>query len=86
MFENTTNARLGQSGVAVGLAWTTVGGQVMVVEATKMKGEGDLVLTGQLRDVMKESATLALSWIRSNSKKVCLFQGYCLDFLISKLI
>ena len=86
MFENTTNARLGQSGVAVGLAWTTVGGQVMVVEATKMKGEGDLVLTGQLGDVMKESATLALSWIRSNSKKVCLFQGYCLDFLISKLI
>ena len=41
-----------------------------VVEATKMKGEGDLVLTGQLGDVMKESATLALSWIRSNSKKV----------------
>ena len=56
--------------MAVGLAWTTVGGQVMVVEATKMKGEGDLVLTGQLGDVMKESATLALSWIRSNSKKV----------------
>jgi len=70
LFENTTNARLGQSGVAVGLAWTTVGGQVMVVEATKMKGEGDLVLTGQLGDVMKESATLALSWIRSNSKKL----------------
>ena len=42
----------------------------MVVEATKMKGDGDLVLTGQLGDVMKESATLALSWIRSNSKKV----------------
>ena len=84
MFENTTNARLGQSGVAVGLAWTTVGGQVMVVEATKMKGEGDLVLTGQLGDVMKESATLALSWIRSNSKKVWLVSWFWL--LISKYL
>lgn len=65
-----TSARLGQIGVAVGLAWTSVGGEVMVVEATKMIGEGELVLTGQLGDVMKESATIALSWIRSNSKKV----------------
>ena len=42
----------------------------MIVEATKMTGNGKLVLTGQLGDVMKESATLALSWIRANSKKV----------------
>ncbi len=66
----STSARLGQIGVAVGLAWTSVGGEVMVVEATKMIGDGNLVLTGQLGDVMKESATLALSWIRSNSKRV----------------
>ena len=64
------NTGLGQIGVAVGLAWTSVGGEVLVVEATKMIGNGDLVLTGQLGDVMKESATLALSWIRTNSKKV----------------
>merc|ERR1712156_622142 len=49
---------------------TSVGGEVLVVEATKMIGNGDLVLTGQLGDVMKESATLALSWIRTNSKKL----------------
>merc|ERR1719270_2292324 len=56
--------------MAVGLAWTSVGGEVLIVEATKMIGDGELVLTGQLGDVMKESATLALSWIRSNSKKL----------------
>ena len=69
-YENATNTRLGLEGVAVGLAWTSVGGEVMVVEASKMLGTGELVLTGQLGDVMKESATLALSWIRSNSHKV----------------
>merc|ERR1719270_1916585 len=56
--------------MAVGLAWTSVGGEVLIAEATKMIGDGELVLTGQLGDVMKESATLALSWIRSNSKKL----------------
>lgn len=42
----------------------------MVVEATKMAGDGQLVLTGQLGDVMKESATIALNWIRSHAKQV----------------
>ena len=46
----------------------------MVVEATRMKGEGQLVLTGQLGEVMKESATLALSWIRSHADQVYSFK------------
>jgi len=71
IYERTLNTGLpGQIGMAVGLAWTSVGGEVLIVEATKMIGDGELVLTGQLGDVMKESATLALSWIRSNSKKL----------------
>ncbi len=52
-------------GVAVGLAWTPAGGDILFIEATKMRGEKTLHLTGQLGDVMKESAQAALSWIRS---------------------
>src|SRR5207244_10915946 len=54
-------------GVATGLAVTGVGGDVLFVEATKMKGTGGLVLTGQLGDVMKESARIALSHVRSHA-------------------
>ncbi|MDD2319033.1 MAG: endopeptidase La [Geobacteraceae bacterium] len=54
-------------GVATGLAWTPVGGEVLFVEATVMKGKGGLTLTGQLGDVMKESAHAALSFIRSKA-------------------
>ncbi len=55
-------------GVATGLAWTPTGGDIIFVEATKMKGKKSLTLTGSLGDVMKESAQAALSYIRSNSK------------------
>uniref|UniRef100_A0A914W2L4 Lon protease homolog n=1 Tax=Plectus sambesii TaxID=2011161 RepID=A0A914W2L4_9BILA len=55
-----------QPGVAAGLAWTPVGGEVLYVETTKMEGEGRVTLTGQLGDVMKESANLALTWLRSH--------------------
>ncbi|XP_068117050.1 lon protease homolog 2, peroxisomal [Hyperolius riggenbachi] len=61
--------RLNQPGVAIGLAWTPMGGEIMFVEASRMDGEGQLTLTGQLGDVMKESAHLAISWLRSNAKK-----------------
>jgi len=55
-------------GIATGLAWTQVGGEVLSVEVTFMPGKGTLTLTGQLGDVMKESAQTALSYTRSNSK------------------
>ena len=55
-------------GVAVGLAWTPAGGEVLFVEASRMAGGGSLTLTGHLGDVMKESARAALSWIRANAK------------------
>ncbi len=54
-------------GVAVGLAWTPTGGDILFVEATRMKGKGGLILTGHLGEVMKESAQAALSYIRSNA-------------------
>jgi ATP-dependent Lon protease len=57
-------------GVATGLAWTPVGGEVLFVEATVMKGKGGLNLTGQLGDVMKESAQAALSYIRSKETEL----------------
>jgi ATP-dependent Lon protease len=54
-------------GVAVGLAWTPAGGEVLFVEASRMQGGGSLTLTGHLGDVMKESARTALSWFRTNA-------------------
>lgn len=54
-------------GVATGLVWTEVGGDVIFIEATKMNGKGALTLTGQLGDVMRESAQAAVSWIRANA-------------------
>jgi ATP-dependent Lon protease len=56
------------SGIATGLAWTSTGGDIIFVEATKMPGKGNLSLTGQLGDVMKESAQAALSYIRSKTQ------------------
>ena len=56
-------------GVAVGLAWTPAGGEVLFVEASRMHGGGSLTLTGHLGDVMKESARTALSWFRANASR-----------------
>jgi ATP-dependent Lon protease len=56
-------------GVAIGLAWTPVGGEVLFIEASRMAGTGSLTLTGQLGDVMKESARAALSWLRAHAKE-----------------
>ncbi|PIE33533.1 endopeptidase La [candidate division KSB3 bacterium] len=60
--------RTSETGVATGLAWTPVGGDILFIEATKMKGKERLILTGQLGDVMKESAEIALSYVRSKVK------------------
>ncbi len=56
-------------GVAIGLAWTPVGGEVLFIEASRMAGGGTLTLTGQLGDVMKESARAALSWLRTHARE-----------------
>lgn len=61
--------RTGEPGVAIGLAWTPVGGEIMFVEASKMAGKKGLTLTGKLGDVMKESAQAALTYIRSHAKE-----------------
>ena len=57
-------------GVAVGLAWTSVGGDILFIESSASAGKGKLTLTGNLGDVMKESATTALSFIKANAKKI----------------
>jgi ATP-dependent Lon protease len=62
--------RTDRSGVAVGLAWTQVGGEILFVESTRMKGRGKVTITGRLGDVMRESALAALSWIRTNSQAI----------------
>ena len=59
--------RTSETGVCTGLAWTSVGGEILFIEATRMYGSGKLQLTGQLGDVMKESAQAALSYVRANS-------------------
>ncbi|ABC81480.1 ATP-dependent protease La [Anaeromyxobacter dehalogenans 2CP-C] len=66
-FYNETAERTEIAGVATGLAWTAAGGDILFIEATKMPGKGALTLTGQLGDVMKESAQAALSYLRSKS-------------------
>src|SRR5215472_3396423 len=69
--------RTEEAGVATGLAWTSVGGEILFIEATRMYGSGKLQLTGQLGDVMKESAQAALSYVRTNAEKY----GINKDFL-----
>jgi ATP-dependent Lon protease len=69
-FTSETKARVTTPGVATGLAWTPTGGELLFIEATAMKGKKGLTLTGQLGDVMKESATAALSFIRANAKRL----------------
>lgn len=64
--------KISEFGIATGLAWTPVGGEVLLVEATRMKGRGNLILTGSLGDVMKESAQTAVSYLRSQAKKFAL--------------
>jgi ATP-dependent Lon protease len=68
--ESEIQERMGIPGIAIGLSWTQVGGDVLFIEASKTKGKRNLKLTGQLGDVMKESAQTALTYIYSNTKKL----------------
>jgi ATP-dependent Lon protease len=69
-FQPDVQRRTGEPGVATGLAWTPVGGDVLFVEATAFPGEGKLQITGQLGDVMKESAAAALSYVKSRDGEI----------------
>src|SRR5258706_15831077 len=69
-YVSDTAERKPEVGVITGLAWTPVGGDIMFIEARTYPGKGDLRLTGQMGDVMKESATAAVSWVRSNSARL----------------
>ncbi len=75
-FYNEVAERTEVSGVATGLAWTPAGGDILFIEATKMPGKGSLTLTGQLGDVMKESAQAALSYVRSKSESLGLESNF----------
>ncbi|MCC7445724.1 MAG: endopeptidase La [Saprospiraceae bacterium] len=66
-FDNDQYAKVELPGVAVGLAWTQVGGDILFIEASSSVGKGKLTLTGNLGDVMKESASTALSYIKANA-------------------
>ncbi|MBK8885728.1 MAG: endopeptidase La [Saprospiraceae bacterium] len=68
MYDNDLYIKVDLPGVAVGLAWTKVGGDILFIEASTSKGKGKLVLTGNLGDVMKESATTALSYIKAHAE------------------
>jgi ATP-dependent Lon protease len=78
-FVSEVAERVGEPGVATGLAWTAVGGDILFVEATKMPGKGKLTLTGQLGDVMKESVTAALSFVRGRAAVLGLDPGNFLE-------
>src|SRR5437764_13778917 len=68
-FRNTMAEETNEIGVATGLAWTEVGGEILVTEATLMPGKGHLTLTGKLGDVMQESAQAAMSYVRSKAEE-----------------
>lgn len=74
-FLSETAEQITERGIAIGLGWTPVGGEILFVEATRMPGKGKLILTGSLGEVMKESAQTALSYLRSQSKALKIDQS-----------
>jgi ATP-dependent Lon protease len=76
-FQSEMAEKIIDAGIAMGLAWTPAGGEILFIEATRMPGSGKMILTGSLGEVMKESAQTALSYLRSQAKKLGLdFDGH----------
>ena len=71
--------RVKRAGVAVGLAWTPAGGDILFIEANKMKGKGSFTMTGQIGEVMQESMQAALTWVRSNAPSLGLTEDFNKD-------
>jgi ATP-dependent Lon protease len=71
--------RVKRPGVAVGLAWTPAGGDILFIEANKMKGRGNFTMTGQIGEVMQESMQAALTWVRSNAPMLGLTEDFNKD-------
>src|SRR5215468_1235131 len=69
-YSNEIYKMANMAGVAVGLAWTYVGGDILFIETTLSDGKGELRLTGNLGNVMKESASTAFTWLEANGKKL----------------
>ena len=69
-YESDVALRTSVPGVATGLAWTPAGGDILFIESSRVKGQGKLILTGQLGDVMKESAQAAVTWVKSQADRL----------------
>jgi len=74
--DTEVSERVKRPGVAVGLAWTPAGGDILFIEANKMKGKGAFTMTGQIGEVMQESMQAALTWVRSNAAKLGLAEDF----------
>ncbi len=77
--ETEVAQRVKRPGVAVGLAWTPAGGDILFIEANKMKGKGGFTMTGQIGEVMQESMQAALTWVRSNATRLGLAEDFTKD-------
>jgi ATP-dependent Lon protease len=77
--ETEVAERVKRPGVAIGLAWTPAGGDILFIEANKMKGKGGFTMTGQIGEVMQESMQAALTWVRSNSSRLGLSEDFNKD-------
>ncbi|MBI3989596.1 MAG: endopeptidase La [candidate division NC10 bacterium] len=79
-FAEEAKSRVQVPGVAIGLAWTPAGGDLLFIEATKMKGGKTLTLTGHLGEVMKESAQAAISWVRAHAKDLGIDENFYSEY------
>ncbi|HYV84625.1 MAG TPA: endopeptidase La [Patescibacteria group bacterium] len=79
-YRSTTSDKKPEIGIATGLAWTEVGGEILLTEATLMKGRGKLTLTGKLGDVMQESAQAAMSYVRSRAQEMGIDEDFYRKF------